>query len=123
MAGTAPQMRRGIVGFVARNLAINAVIGVLAAIGLSLLLTWFSHLPRVSPVSLAAACESANTITTGIWVFALIFPARIIYVILRELRRRVIHPNQTQSQFSLRFLLTLTLIVAVFFGLARVLLR
>ena len=46
------------------------VAGVVAATGWSLLLSWASGLPRVSPVSLAAAAERGNTASTWLATFA-----------------------------------------------------
>lgn len=46
------------------------VAGVVAATGWSLLLSWASGLPRVSPVSLAAAAERGNTPSTWLATFA-----------------------------------------------------
>ena len=46
------------------------VAGVVAATGWSLLLSWFAGLPRISPVSLAAAAERDNTPSTWLATFA-----------------------------------------------------
>lgn len=46
------------------------VAGVVAATGWSLLLSWASGLPRVSPVSLASAAERDNTPSTWLATFA-----------------------------------------------------
>ena len=44
--------------------------GLVAATGWSLVLSWTSGLPRVSPVSLAAAAERGNTASTWLTTFA-----------------------------------------------------
>ena len=46
------------------------VAGVVAATGWSLVLSWTSGLPRVSDVSLAAAAERGNTLSTWLATFA-----------------------------------------------------
>ena len=46
------------------------VAGVVAATGWSWLLSWAAGLPRISPVSLAAAAERGNTPSTWLATFA-----------------------------------------------------
>ena len=47
------------------------VAGVVTATGWSFVLSWCAGLPRVSDVSLAAACERSNTPTTWLSTFVL----------------------------------------------------
>ena len=46
------------------------VAGVVAATGWSVMLSWAAGLPRISPVSLAAAAERGNTPSTWLATFA-----------------------------------------------------
>jgi len=101
------------------SFAVCGFIALLGAIGMSLLLALCAQLPRVSDVSFAAACESANTLATGIWVFVILFLMGIPCAVFREFDRSLGSEDPTQLQFSIRFLLTLMLIVSVVLGLLR----
>ncbi|MCX7426149.1 MAG: hypothetical protein NTW96_11095 [Planctomycetia bacterium] len=72
----------------AYRVALCVGIALASAIGMSLLLTLGARLPRIGPVPFAVACERANTLALGIWVFAIVLTLGIMYVVLRELRRR-----------------------------------
>ncbi len=75
----------------ARSFAVCGAIALLSSIGMFLLLTLGAHLPRIWPVPLAVACERANTLALGIWVFVIVFALGIMRVVLRELRRRAFY--------------------------------
>ncbi len=54
-------------------------VGLVAATGWSLLLTWTSGLPRVSDVSLAAAAERGNT--PAMWLVAFVVSSCVMLVV------------------------------------------
>ena len=57
-----------------------------------MLFLYVSHLPRISEVSMATACERANTLENGIWTFIFVLTIGMIRVVLHELKRRATKP-------------------------------
>jgi hypothetical protein len=72
----------------ARSFTVCGAIALLSSTGLFLLLTLGAHLPRIWPVPFAVACERANTLALGVWVFVVVFVLGSMRVVLRELRSR-----------------------------------
>jgi polyferredoxin len=72
--------------------ALAIAVGVIVATGWSLLLSWAAGLPRISPVSLAAAAERGNTpstwlFTCAVFSFAALFVQSLIHLLIRLCRR------------------------------------
>ena len=72
--------------------ALAIAVGVIAATGWSVFLSWATGLPRMSDVSFAAAAERGNTPTTwlvtcAVFTFAALFVQSLIHLLIRLCRR------------------------------------
>jgi hypothetical protein len=101
------------------RLIICGVLGLIAALGVWLLLYLFSQLPRVSVVSFPEAADRLNTPITFAWVFLFTFSFGMIFNLLLLTKAQSATTKHARIKFGMKGVLLLVAVLAVLLTLLR----